>query len=158
MLSHPPPEFDWPKPWEPISAESRCLEFPRIMGEVFGDYETAPSLSAELQRECCPAHPLHGRSCMAVAAARDDPNEFVFLTDHPAFPIAFVHLTWSVEKDPMFPYTVGYASWKAFEMAWRQSAGLTWRCSGPAYRRAADLWALDASGLRRRCMHEASSP
>jgi hypothetical protein len=121
MLSYPEAGFDWPEPWGPIDDETRCLEFARIMNEVFGDYEAASTLSAELQRECCPAHPLHGRRCAPVAAARDDPNEFLFVTDHPEYPIAFVHLTWSVETDPMFPYTVGYRSWEAFGLAWRET-------------------------------------
>lgn len=120
MLSYPPPDFDWPAPWEPIADESRSLGFPRVMGEVFGGYEAAASLSAEPQRECCPAHPLHGRTCVPVASARDDPNEFLFATDHPEYALAFVHLTWAVERGPVFPYTVAYGSWEAFELAWRE--------------------------------------
>ena len=118
MLLYPPEGYVWPKPWEAIAVESRCLEFPQVMGEVFGGYEAAPSLPAELQRECCPDHPLHGRLCVAVAQASDDPNEFVFVTDNPKLPIAFVHLTWTVERSPTFPYTVGYPSWQEFRVAW----------------------------------------
>ncbi|WP_152049224.1 hypothetical protein [Tautonia marina] len=121
MLSYPPDGSDLPEPWEPIADESRSLEFPRVMGELFGGYEADASLSAELQRECCPAHPLRDRTCVPVAAARDDPNEFLFVTDHPEYAIAFVHLTWSVERDRMFPYTVGYGSWEAFRRAWQKS-------------------------------------
>ena len=119
MQTYPPLKYDWPEPWEAICDESRCLEYPRIMAEVFGDHETAPSLATELRRECCPGHLLHGRSCVPVAANRDDPNEFVYLTDHPDCPIAFVHLTWSVESSPIFPYAIGYAGWEAFDLAWR---------------------------------------
>jgi hypothetical protein len=117
----PPVGFDWPKQWEPIVAEARCLEFPQVMGEVFGGYDAAPTLATELQRECCPKHHLHGWTCVPVAQAHDDPNEFVFVTDNPALPIAFVHLTWAVERDPSFPYTVGYRSWEEFRRAWTAS-------------------------------------
>jgi hypothetical protein len=88
------------------------------MGSLFGGHDAAPTLAAELQRECCPEHPLHGRTCIAVARARDDLNEFVFVTDHPKYPIAFVHLTWTVERSPAFPHTTGYGSWDEFRIAW----------------------------------------
>jgi hypothetical protein len=123
MFLYPPAGYDWPKPWGPITAESRCLEFPQIMGNLFGGYDAAPTLAAELQRECCPEHPLHGRSCVAVARADDDPNEFVFVTDNPEFPIAFVHLTWAIERSPTWPYTVGYRSWEEFQAAWAADEG-----------------------------------
>ena len=118
MLHFPSAGYDWPKPWEPIAAESKCLEFPQVMGQVFGGYDSAATLAAELQRECCSEHPLHGRRCVAVARAGDDPNEFVFITDHPAYPVAFVHLTWAGEQSATFPYTVGYQSWEEFRAAW----------------------------------------
>lgn len=121
MLLHPPAGYKWPKPWEPIASESSCLEFPQVMAEVFGGYEAAGSLAAELQRECCVEHPLHGRSCVAVGQSSSDPNEFIFVTDNPDFPIAFVHLTWSVERTLTFPYTIGYRSWEEFESAWATS-------------------------------------
>ncbi len=38
------------------------------------------------------------------------PDEFLFLTDHPEMPLAFVHLTWAVETDPVWPWTKGFAS------------------------------------------------
>lgn len=123
MLPDSPAGYVWPKPWKPIVSELGCLEYPQVMGAVFGGYDTASTLSAELQRECCTEHPLHGRSCVAVARAGDDPNEFVFVTDNPEFPIAFVHLTWSVERSPTFPFTVGYRSWEEFQTAWAADEG-----------------------------------
>jgi hypothetical protein len=114
----PPDGFQWPPPWVPIRDESDCLTFPRILSEIFGDTAPEPFLADELRREVCPGHLLHGRECQPVAQATDDPNEFAFATDHPDFPVAFVHLTWSVETSPKFPYTVGYPSWAAFKRHW----------------------------------------
>lgn len=88
------------------------------MSDTFGTEPPEPFLVAELQREICPGHLLHGRSCQAVAQSADDPNEFVFATDHAEFPVAFVHLTWSVETSPTFPYAVGYSSWQSFKEEW----------------------------------------
>jgi hypothetical protein len=47
-----------------------------------------------------------------VAQSRDDPKEFVFLTDHPDYPIAVIHLTWQAEKSGDFPWSGGIARWK----------------------------------------------
>ncbi|HYT92621.1 MAG TPA: hypothetical protein VEL76_28150 [Gemmataceae bacterium] len=123
MFLMPPSGFEWPFPWVPIRDENEALQLPRMLSEEFGDDPPEPFLVDELRREVCPEHPLHGRSCLAVAQAKDDPNEFVFLTDNPAFPIAFVHLTWAVEKSPTFPYTLGYPSWDEFKRAWTSNSG-----------------------------------
>lgn len=122
MFTMPPDGFDWPSPWVPIRDENVCLTYPRILSEAFGGEPPEPFLVAELQREVCAGHLLHGRSCRAVAQATDDPNEFLFATDHPKFPVAFVHLTWTVESSPTFPYTVGYSSWEAFQQEWSRSS------------------------------------
>jgi hypothetical protein len=114
----PPNRFEWPSPWVPIRDEKSCLTYPRILSETFGNEPPEPFLVAELQREPCPLHQLHGLACLAVAQATDDPNEFVFVTSHPKFPVAFVHLTWQVEKTPEFPRTVRYESWEAFRRTW----------------------------------------
>ena len=119
MFLMPPAGFEWPFPWVPIRDENKALQLPRILAETFGDDSPEPFLVDELRREVCPGHLLHGRSWLALAQAKDDPNEFVFLTDCPDCPIAFVHLTWQVEMSPTFPYTVGYTSWEEFNRAWR---------------------------------------
>jgi hypothetical protein len=120
-LLYPPEHFDWPANWQPFADQSRWREWASVMlelGEFKGDSKVPEMLPAELQRECCPEHPLYGRTCVPVAAAVDDPNEFLFITNNPAVPIAFVHLTWSRESTAAFPYTVGYATWEEFHRAW----------------------------------------
>ena len=118
MLVLPPVGFEWPAPWVAIRDENGCLSYPPILSESFGDELPEPFLVDELRREVCPGHPLHGRVCQAVAQATDDPNEFLFATDNPKMPIAFVHLTWSVESSPAFPHTIEYRSWDEFRAAW----------------------------------------
>ena len=100
-----PDNFRWPRPWRPLPLPEGWL------GQV-------ASVEHELQSEVSLRHPLYRISCRAVAWNADDPNEFLFVTDQPEFPIAFVHLTWKTEQDSVWPYTVGYAGWEAFRTAW----------------------------------------
>ncbi len=100
-----PEYFCWPRPWKPLPLPSGWL------GQV-------GSVEAELQSEVCEGHPLYHVPCRVVAWNVDDPNEFLFVTDNPAMPLVFVHLTWQAERDPTWPYTVGYLGWNAFRTAW----------------------------------------
>lgn|SRR5215468_3058097 len=122
MLALPPKGFEWPSPWVSIRDESFCMTNLGLLAGSVGDDPPGSSLVAELQREVCQAHPLYGRSCRVVAQSKDDPNEFVFVTDHSEYPIAFVHLTWQVETSPSFPWTVGYLSWEAFMNDWSRDS------------------------------------
>jgi hypothetical protein len=88
------------------------------MAEAFGDEPSECSLANELQREVAPAHPLYQVACRAVGRNQDDPNEFLFVTTHPRMALAVVHLTWSKENRPDFPWVMGYESWDAFRQAW----------------------------------------
>jgi hypothetical protein len=118
MNQTPPDGFEWPVSWEPIPSDDICLEYPRITAEAFGEEPPADSLARELQREVSPLHPLYRVACAAVGRNRADPNEFLFLTDRPGMPLAFVHLTWAKEEGGKFPWVEGYESWEAFRVAW----------------------------------------
>ena len=59
--------------------------------------------------------------CVRERIRGDESLYFIFATAVPGKPVAFVHLTWTVEKDPLFPYTVVYPSWEAFRAAWGES-------------------------------------
>src|SRR5262245_47306269 len=99
-----PSDFSWPASWKPLPLPEGWL------GSV-------GSAEAELQSEVCPGHLLYCVACKAVAFNADDLNEFLFITDNPAAPLAFVHLTFRSETDPEWPYTVGYSGWEAFRAA-----------------------------------------
>jgi hypothetical protein len=98
-----PDDFCWPQPWKPLPSG--------WLGRV-------GSIEAELQSEVCEGHPLYRVACRVVAWNAEDTNEFLFVTDNPAMPLAFVHLTWKAERDPTWPYTVGYPCWDGFRSAW----------------------------------------
>ncbi len=114
----PPENFVWPTPWRLIEASGASRE---VLGPQ--PYESDPrkfTFEAELQHELCPSHPLYRVECRAVARSSEHYDEFMFATARPDMPLAFVHLTWQIEDDPMFPHTVGYASWEAFTIAWTE--------------------------------------
>jgi hypothetical protein len=99
-----PPEFVWISPWAALAEASPPLP------EVLGDQTYSQWLAAELQREVCESHRLYRINVEAIGFNRYDPNEFLFLTDDPKTPFAFVHLTWTVETDPRWPWTEGFVS------------------------------------------------
>jgi hypothetical protein len=117
LAAGPPEGFVWPEPWEPIPDETFCPEYPCFYFAPAGDEQPA-TISAELQREAGPGHPLYRVHCRAVARSRRSIHEFVLTTARPWMPVAFVHLIWTAEKDPHFPWVRGYESWGAFRAAW----------------------------------------
>ena len=75
-------------------------------------YEDFTGLESELGNEVSAAHPLFG--VKAIAVARGEGDDVLFhLPDHSP-PLAVVHLTWSKESTPDFPYTVFYSSLEDF--------------------------------------------
>lgn len=100
-----PSGFIWPASWKSLPLPSGWL------GRV-------GSIEAELQSEVPPGHLLHRVACQVVAFNAEDPNEFLFASENIAAPVAFVHLTWKTESDPVWPFTVGYSGWEAFRAAW----------------------------------------
>ncbi len=119
MIPDPPDHFFWPNPWRPLDESEASNEV--LVARPFAEEPRAFTFEAELQREVCPGHPLHRIECRAVARSREHHDEFIFVTARPDMPVAFVHLTWTIESDPTFPYTVGYTSWEAFRAAWADS-------------------------------------
>mgnify|MGYP000182760372 CR=1 FL=1 len=88
-------KLKWPVPWEPIARGS------------------AEGWAAELNREAPPGHVLHGIPCFALGAG-EHPDDILFQIEHPDAEFAFVHLTWSVEKNPDWPYAVLYKDFEEF--------------------------------------------
>ena len=79
--------------------------------------ETAANLLAELSRELPAVHQLRGRAVQAIAR-REDQDDVLFRSLEEADLIFYVHLTWSVESDPDWPWTVVYQSWDDFLKRW----------------------------------------
>src|SRR5436189_6476738 len=88
-----PTGFNWPHPWESISADdARRFEF-------------------ELRAELPAGHVLETVETVPIARWRPT-DDVVFATTDEQHPVAIVHLTWkgSVEFDPLFPWTRLYRS------------------------------------------------
>ena len=90
--------------WEVITNEEECLDYPQMMSETFGNEKPEETLHLELQRELSKTHYLKGFETKAILKSTDNPNRFIFETDHLDCPFALVHLTWSKEKSEDFPH------------------------------------------------------
>jgi hypothetical protein len=93
MLTEPPPEIEWLKPWESLRGS--------------GD-----NLVKELNRELNSEHVLHGM-VVAALARRIDCDDVLFATANSELPLAVVHLTWTGrrKRDPNWPQTTCYTGW-----------------------------------------------
>jgi hypothetical protein len=67
-------------------------------------------LEVELQRELPPGHMLYGKTVVAKAIGYD-PDDVVFQLEDGKF--AAVHLTWKVESDTNWPFTLLFDSLKS---------------------------------------------
>ena len=81
------------------------------------DEARACALEAELRREVPGLHRLNGLQLRAIAehGGRDD---VVFAPLDVVGPVHVVHLTWAVESDPAWPWTVSFVDVGEFERAW----------------------------------------
>jgi len=120
MLHDLPVDFRWPSPWSPLTDSQASIDFVRSLADPFDEEPLASTIEAELQRELCPGHPLYRVETWVVASNREDFNEYLFVTDDAKMPVVFVHLTWTQERTPDFPFTVIYSSWEEFRAAWEE--------------------------------------
>lgn len=86
-------------------------------GWVVVDSAMAAKFEAELRRELPAGHQLHGRALRAIAR-RDDRDDVLFVPIVPGASVYRVHLTWSVETDPRWPWTEVYDSVDDFCERW----------------------------------------
>lgn len=87
-----PSDFSWLPPWSPLDDDHDAVE-----------------LADELRREISHSHVL--ADCEFIAVGESERyDDFLFVTNSAAKPIAFVHLTWKQERDPTWPFTVIYRS------------------------------------------------
>ena len=83
----------WTDPWYPVEAE-------------------AEGLTAELECEVGPRHPLAGVRAIPIAR-RYDRDDVLFLLPEDGNRLALVHLTWSGkrEADPQWPHALFFKDW-----------------------------------------------
>ncbi len=112
-----PPDFEWMPPWEPIEDESVVLDGRQLMADLGAKMlgrvnpgTVANSLAAELRREMPAAHRLARCDLRAVGRCVEDADDILVTTDDASAPLAVVHMTWRIETDPAWPYTVIYHS------------------------------------------------
>lgn len=74
---------------------------------------------AELKKEVCALHPLHGQQARCIGR-RKDRDDYLFLFPASSRPVAVVHLTWSVEKTADFPWTTFFESEDDFSQNWQR--------------------------------------
>jgi len=115
-MSMPNKPVKWPAPWAPITDEARALAFGRLQRP-----ELAATVVEELRREICPDHPLFGVECRVLAWHTGNQREFLLETDRADMPLVLVHLTWSVESQPHWPFIIPYQSVEDF-LCWARSA------------------------------------
>jgi hypothetical protein len=104
-----PTRFRWPIPWRPLTDDAEALAFGRRVNP-----SVAETVLGELRREMCDRHPLAGVECRPVAWEAWSQKDFLFLTARPDMPVALVHLTWAVEREPDWPFVVPYRSLRDF--------------------------------------------
>lgn len=96
---------EWPSTW-------RLLPLPE------GWLRWGHSVEEELVAELPPRHLLSGVECYLVGWNSRHPDEFLFATHRPEFPLVMVHLTGKPESDPMWPFCRPYRDWDAFRIGW----------------------------------------
>lgn len=105
-----PHDFQWLPPWSALDHEPSALAWGELIAELEFGEQVADCLVAELRREMPNGHVLKHCELAAVGRCDADPNEFLFATDSPQAPLVVVHLTWSVETDPMWPFTYTFST------------------------------------------------
>lgn len=78
--------------------------------------DEAQAVEKELRRELPPAHQLQDHQLIALARYRRD--DILFRSQDDQGPVFCVHLTWSVETDPAWPWTESYKDMGDFLERW----------------------------------------
>ena len=83
------------------------------------DSNQSEKMSLELSRETCDAHKLHGLKSRALAR-KDGRDDFLFEIEGAPYPLYIVHLTWSKETSPDWPWITAFESKEDFIENWRK--------------------------------------
>ncbi len=76
-------------------------------------------MNKELRREVCKGHVLFNKEVCAIAR-RHDRDDVLFSTKDTEFPLYCVHLTWSQESTPDWPYVTAFKSKSDFLHNWNK--------------------------------------
>ena len=115
-----PELFPWPPPWQLIP--NSYVVFRELDSDPSAAQTPHMILNDELHREMPAGHTLFGLATEAVAVCTLTHKDFVYVTDDSSRPLAIVHLTWSVEKDPTWPSTKIFRSLEGLELELRKWA------------------------------------
>jgi hypothetical protein len=99
----------WPLPWQLITDEHEALSFGRAVNPA-----VQSSVVRELHREICSTHPLFGIECRPLAYHSKVNKDFLFEICNAEMPLVMVHFTWTVEKDPRWPFILRFESIEEF--------------------------------------------
>ncbi|KUM53569.1 hypothetical protein [Rheinheimera sp. EpRS3] len=83
------------------------------------DSNQSMKMSLELGRETCETHKLHGLNSKALAR-KDGRDDFLFKIEGAPRPLYVVHLTWSKETSPDWPWITEFGSKTDFIENWRK--------------------------------------
>ena len=106
--------YQWPNFWKQISEMSQDEDIPHygFLYQELTNEPVAKTLEEELYRELPLGHVLEGLNVEAIGFNTKDPNEFIFRTNDETKQYAKVHLTWTKEKESLWPST---ETFKTFE-------------------------------------------
>jgi len=88
-------------------------------GWILLSENSARTMKEELQREICNEHILHGKEVYAIAR-REDRDDVLFSVKDEENPLYSVHLTWSQESKPDWPFVVPFVSKYEFIHNWKK--------------------------------------
>jgi hypothetical protein len=81
--------------------------------------EQAIRMKKELAMETCAEHLLYGKE-VVVIARKDGRDDFLFSVSGAASPLYVVHLTWSKETKPEWPWVTPFRNKEDFLENWRR--------------------------------------
>ena len=88
-------------------------------GWILLSENSARTMKEELHREICNEHILHGKVVYAIAR-REDRDDVLFSVKDIETPLCTVHLTWSQESKPDWPFVTFFASKYDFIHNWNR--------------------------------------
>ena len=116
-------DYTWPNFWKPIADMPKDSDYPHhgFLYQELTDEPVAQTLEEELYRELPLGHILEGLTVQAIGFNTKDPSEFIFKTDDKTKKFVRVHLTWTKEKDSLWPSTETYSTFDVWAKKERET-------------------------------------